>query len=59
MANSTRQKLEGAIHEAKGAAKQKAGEITNDKQLEAEGETEKVAGIVQKKLGQIQEVFEK
>jgi uncharacterized protein YjbJ (UPF0337 family) len=59
MSNSTRQELEGKLHEAKGAAKQKAGEVTNNPDLEAEGRTEKIAGTVQKKLGELEKVLGK
>ena len=48
MLNSTKQELEGKLRETKGSAKQELGEATNDRQLESEGRTEKVAGIVQK-----------
>jgi uncharacterized protein YjbJ (UPF0337 family) len=59
MKNSTIQEAEGKMHELKGEAKEKAGELTHDAKLEAEGRAEKVAGIVQKKLGQIEELFGK
>jgi uncharacterized protein YjbJ (UPF0337 family) len=59
MLESAKQEFEGKMHELKGEAKEKAGQLTNDKQLEAEGLTEKVAGIVQKKLGQIEHIFDK
>jgi uncharacterized protein YjbJ (UPF0337 family) len=59
MPNSTRQQLEGKLHEVKGDAKKKAGELTNDPALEAEGRTEKIAGTVQKKLGEIEKLVGK
>jgi uncharacterized protein YjbJ (UPF0337 family) len=59
MPNSTRQQLEGKLHEVKGDAKKKAGELTNDPALEAEGRTEKVAGTVQKKLGELEKLVGK
>jgi uncharacterized protein YjbJ (UPF0337 family) len=59
MLDSTKQQLEGKLHETKGAAKQEAGEITNNPELESEGRTEKVAGIVQKKLGELEKVLGK
>ena len=34
MLNSSKQQLEGKLHEEIGAAKQKAGELANDKELE-------------------------
>ena len=59
MTESTKQQLEGTLHEAKGAAKQEAGERTNDPQLESEGRTEKIAGTVQRKLGELEKLFGK
>ena len=43
----------------KGKIKEKAGELANDTDLEGEGTSERVAGIVQKKLGQVQRIVEK
>ncbi len=57
MLDSAKQQLEGKLHEEKGALKQKAGELTNNPDLASEGETEKIAGIVQKKLGEIAKIF--
>ena len=50
MRDSTKDKLAGAVHEAKGAAKEKVGQATKKPDLEAEGTDEKLAGKVQKKL---------
>jgi uncharacterized protein YjbJ (UPF0337 family) len=59
MKDSTKNKLEGAAHELKGKVKEKAGQATNDPDLEAQGADEKVAGKVQKKVGDIEKVLEK
>ena len=59
MTNSTRQKIEGDLHDAKGTAKEAEGKLTHDRDLEAEGRTEKVAGIVQKKLGKLEKLIGK
>ena len=56
---STKDRIEGKLHELKGAAKEKAGQGANNPGLAAEGQDEKLAGIVQKKVGQIEKVFEK
>jgi uncharacterized protein YjbJ (UPF0337 family) len=56
---STKDQVEGALHELKGKAKEKAGQLTNDPDLITDGQTEKIGGIVQKKIGQIEKVFEK
>ncbi len=59
MKDSTKDKVHGAMHEAKGAVKEKAGQATNNPELEAEGSDEKLAGKIQKKVGDIEKVFEK
>jgi uncharacterized protein YjbJ (UPF0337 family) len=43
----------------KGTAKEAEGKLTNDPDLEAEGRIEKVAGIVQKKLGKLEKMIGK
>jgi uncharacterized protein YjbJ (UPF0337 family) len=43
----------------KGKVKEKAGQVSNNPALEAEGQDEKLTGKVQKKVGQIEKVFEK
>ena len=58
MKPSTKDQVQGALHEIKGKAKEKAGEIANNPNLAAEGQNEKIAGKVQKKVGQIVKVFE-
>jgi uncharacterized protein YjbJ (UPF0337 family) len=59
MKESTKDELQGKLHEAKGKIKEKTGQMTNDPNLEAEGTDEKIAGKVQNKVGQIKKVFEK
>jgi uncharacterized protein YjbJ (UPF0337 family) len=59
MKDSTKDKVEGAVHDAKGSVKEKVGRATNNPNLEAEGRDEKVAGKIQKKAGDIEKVFEK
>jgi len=59
MKDSTKDQLQGTVHEVKGAAKEKAGHVTGNPDLEAEGQDEKIAGKVQKKIGQVEKVFEK
>jgi uncharacterized protein YjbJ (UPF0337 family) len=50
-------KVKGAFHEAKGAVKAMAGEITDNPKLEAKGKAEKIAGKMQKKVGQVKKVL--
>jgi uncharacterized protein YjbJ (UPF0337 family) len=59
MKPSTEDQIKGSLHELKGKAKVKAGQVTNNPDLAAEGQNEKVAGKVQKKIGQIEQVLEK
>lgn len=59
MKPSTTDQIKGKLHEVKGKAKEKAGQLTNNPNLAADGQDEKIAGVVQKKVGQIEKVFEK
>jgi uncharacterized protein YjbJ (UPF0337 family) len=59
MSPSSKDKIQGEFHEVKGKAKQVAGQVTNKPKLEAEGQTEKLTGKIQKKVGQIEKVLEK
>jgi uncharacterized protein YjbJ (UPF0337 family) len=58
MKESTKDQIQGKLHEAKGAIKQKVGELTNNPQLHDEGADEKIGGKIQKKVGQVEKVFE-
>ena len=59
MKPSTKDEIEGKVHEVKGKIKEKAGQLTNNPDLEAEGQGEKIGGKVQKKIGQVEKVLEK
>jgi uncharacterized protein YjbJ (UPF0337 family) len=59
MTDSTKDKVEGTTHEVKGAVKEKLGHVTNDPNLEGKGKAEKVAGKIQKKVGDVEKVLEK
>jgi uncharacterized protein YjbJ (UPF0337 family) len=59
MNQSTKDEAKGTFHEVKGKVKEKVGRATNNPDLEAEGQDEKIGGIVQKKIGQVKKVFEK
>jgi len=56
---STKDELKGTLHELKGKAKEKAGQVIGNPKLAAEGASEKQAGKVQQKVGQIEKVLEK
>jgi uncharacterized protein YjbJ (UPF0337 family) len=59
MRPSTEDQVEGKFHEVKGTVKEKTGQATNNPNLTAEGQDEKIAGKVQKKVGQVEKVLEK
>lgn len=58
MKSSTKDQIRGKLHEVKGTVKEKAGQVTNNPDLEADGRNEKLTGKVQKKIGQIEKVFD-
>jgi uncharacterized protein YjbJ (UPF0337 family) len=57
MTESTKDQIAGVVHEVTGAIKEKVGEALRDPALTAEGQDEKLAGTVQKKVGQIEKVL--
>jgi uncharacterized protein YjbJ (UPF0337 family) len=59
MKQSTQDQITGKLHELKGDVKEKVGQVTNDPDLTAEGQNENLSGKIQKKIGQIKQVFEK
>ena len=59
MKPSTENEIAGKVHEVKGEIKEKVGQLTNDPDLEGEGTGEKIAGKVQKKIGQVEKVLGK
>lgn len=59
MRRSTRDKAKGTFHVVKGTIKAKAGKLTNNRRLQAEGIAEKIGGKIQKKIGQVEKHFEK
>jgi uncharacterized protein YjbJ (UPF0337 family) len=54
---STHDKVEGKVHEVKGAIKEKIGQATNNPNLQDEGTAERVDGVIEKKVGDIKKVF--
>jgi uncharacterized protein YjbJ (UPF0337 family) len=59
MNTGTKDEIKGKFHEVKGTVKEKAGQVTNNPDLEAEGKAEHNIGKVQKKVGQVEKVLEK
>ena len=58
MKPSTRDTVEGKMHQVKGATKEVVGKITKNRDLEIEGKGEKLGGKVQEKIGQIEKAVE-
>lgn len=59
MKDSTKDKVEGAAHKLKGKVKEGVGGMTKNPDLAAKGTDEKIGGKIQKKVGDIEKVFEK
>ncbi len=59
MKDSTKDQVTGKAHEVKGAVKEKIGRAIDDPNLQDEGTVEKTAGKIQKKVGQVEKVFDK
>lgn len=59
MKDSTKDKVEGAAHKLKGKVKEGVGRMTKNPDLAAKGTDEKIGGKIQKKVGDIEKVFEK
>ena len=57
--SSTHDRVEGKVHEVKGAAKEKIGQLTNDPNLQDQGTAERISGTVERKIGEVKKVFEK
>lgn len=57
MKSSIRDRAEGMGRQAKGKAKEIAGRVANDPDMEGEGMGEQIAGTAQRKRGQVKKVF--
>ena len=57
MKQSTEDQIKGKFHEVKGKVKEKVGRGTNNPNLEAEGQGEKIGGKVRKKIGQVEKAL--
>jgi uncharacterized protein YjbJ (UPF0337 family) len=56
---SAKNEGQGALKDLKGKIKQKAGRAANRPDIHDEGTADRAEGKVQRKVGQIQRVFEK
>ena len=59
MKPSTKDQVEGTLHEVKGKVKEAAGKLAGNRDLISQGQVEQLTGTVQKKIGQVKKVFEK
>jgi uncharacterized protein YjbJ (UPF0337 family) len=59
MRSSTKDKIKGSLREAKGKVKEESGNAIGNPNLRDRGTGEKVAGKVQKKIGEVKKVFGK
>jgi uncharacterized protein YjbJ (UPF0337 family) len=58
MKQSTKDRAAGKAHEVKGKIKQKAGEFTDNPDLEVEGMAEQIGGKVRQAIGKIEKKIE-
>ena len=58
MKESTKDKVRGGTREIAGKVKEQTGKAIKNPDLEQRGRAEKIAGRVQKKIGDIEKVFE-
>ena len=56
MKSSTRDNVEGKMHQVKGKVKETVGRVVKDRELEAEGIVENIDGKAQEKIGEIKKV---
>lgn len=59
MKSGNRDKVEGALHVAKGSLKVVAGKLTDNPKMQLKGTAEKVVGKVQQKIGEVKKVLGK
>jgi len=59
MKPSIKNEIVGKVHEVKGKIKEKAGQMTNDPDLEGKGMAEKIAGKVQIRVGHAEKALGK
>jgi uncharacterized protein YjbJ (UPF0337 family) len=56
MKQSTKDRAKGKFHEVKGKVKEKIGRVTNNPNLEAEGQGEQTGGKMRRKIAQVEKV---
>jgi uncharacterized protein YjbJ (UPF0337 family) len=56
MKSSTKDNVEGKMHQVKGKVKETVGKVVKNRGLESEGKIENLKGEVQEKIGEIEKV---
>ncbi|AOY56944.1 MULTISPECIES: CsbD family protein [Desulfococcus] len=56
MKSSTKDNMEGKMHQAKGKIKETVGKAVGNPDLEAEGKVENLEGKIQEKIGDVKKV---
>ena len=56
MKSSTRDNVEGKMHQVKGKVKETVGRVVKDRDMEAEGIAENISGKAQEKIGELKKV---
>ena len=59
MKSSTKDKIKGTLRAAKGKVKEESGKAVGNPDLRDRGTGEKVAGTIQRKVGDVKKVFGK
>lgn len=57
--SGTHDRVEGKVHEVKGAVKEQIGKATNNPNLQDEGTAEKLTGKVESTVGKVKNAFNK
>ena len=57
MKDSSKDRAQGKLHQVKGKRKEKAGRLTGNSELEADGKAEKVGGKVREVVGKIEKAL--
>jgi uncharacterized protein YjbJ (UPF0337 family) len=56
MKSSTKDKVQGELHQVSGNVKEAVGKATDNPKLTAKGQAENMAGKIQEKVGEIKKV---
>ena len=59
MKQGTKERAKGSVRELQGKIKTKVGGATKNRRLQAEGIGDQIAGKLQKKLGEVEQAFDK